>query len=338
MNLDETSICVHQPSPRGIICVDRKRARTLTQHVPRSKRRRYMTYVSVICDDEAAQATLPQFLIGNEATLRKCDMLELRATLSPNVRLVRQKSAWNDQRMMVQILRELRLSLLPFLSDVQPIILWDAARQHTTPLVFASAIRLGIWPITVPAKLTWLLQPLDTHAFVSFKRRLEQSHQAARIGGPSGDVEFPTFIQCVCATINETISHQSWSGAFDSDGFSHLQTRVSARVRSNLEVDESFGAISECPTLDQVALCFPKRFRLTREIAFGPMLKSALPKPALLRSKHLGTDAFARVPVIQPLPFGRTRSETRALRLRARCVSYDKFAGHRKFVRCCRDS
>ena len=106
INLDETAICVDQPAPRGHICVSRKKARQLSRHVLKSARRRYITYVCLICDDEAVQAQLPQFLIGNESTLRQRDMIRIQEAFPRNVRLIRRKSAWNDQRVMVRILRE----------------------------------------------------------------------------------------------------------------------------------------------------------------------------------------------------------------------------------------
>ena len=113
--------------------------------------------------------------------------------------------------------------LLPHQIGVQPIIIWDAARQHTTPVVFTSARRLGLWPITVPAKLTWLLQPLDTHVFSRFKRRLEEIHQATHVQSPSGVVAFPEFMRCVSRTIEDVVTNGSWRHAFEGDGFGRSQ-------------------------------------------------------------------------------------------------------------------
>ena len=115
LNLDETAICMHQQSPKGNICVDRKRARSIHQHVPRAKRRRYLTYVAIICDNAAVQRTLPQFLIGNSSLLKQREMPELLSNLGPNVRLLRRKSSWVNQRTMLEILRELHAAIAPLL-------------------------------------------------------------------------------------------------------------------------------------------------------------------------------------------------------------------------------
>ena len=285
LNLDETSVCLYQPSPRGIICVDRKRARMLTQPVPQVKRKRFLTYVSIISDCGAVQRNLPQFLIGNESVLRKSDMPELLSVIGPNVRLLRRKSAWVNQVVMAEILRELRRALAPFMKGYQPILSFDAAPQHTTPSVFRLARGLQIWPLTIPAKLTWLIQPLDTHVFASFKRRLEHIHQAACISAVRGDVTLAMFLQCVGAAIEDVVLHGSWAQAFGSDGFGHMQAGLSDRVRAELGLEGSATCPAACPTLEQVACCFPKRFRLTPEIAFGPAGRVARAKPLLLRAR-----------------------------------------------------
>ena len=166
LNLDETSLCLHQGRQKGIICLDRKTWRSLAQPIPHALRRSYISYVSIICDSEAIQRILPQFLIGNAAVVKRRSMPELVRKLSPNVHLWRRKSAWVNERVMLDILRHLHSALRPYLGELQPILLSDAAPPHTTPLVFRMARRLCIWPLTVPATLTWLLQPLDTHGFL----------------------------------------------------------------------------------------------------------------------------------------------------------------------------
>ena len=315
INLDETSICVHQPSPRGVICISRSKASELSHHVPRSARRRYMTYVCIICDDVAMQPLMPQFLIGNESTLHSRDMSELREGLPRNVYLLRRKSAWNDQRLMVQILRHLRCSILPHLGDVQPIILWDAARQHTTNSVFSSANRFGLWPITIPAKLTWLLQPLDTHVFARFKRGLEETCHAAHVESTSGQVAFLSFMKCVYSTIEWVVLSGSWRDAFEGDGFSHSQRGLSVRVKRDLQLVEPLSVSEDQPTLGELAHCFPKRLRISHGMVFG-----AVAPPTLRRSRPLSTSAAPVAVRLHPPAHARTRSRARALSFTARFV------------------
>ena len=135
---------------------------------------------------------------------------------------------------MVYILRLVRVALLPFLSVYQPIMLFDAAPQHTTPLVLRSSRRMQLWPCVVPAKETFLLQPLDTHVFASFKRCLARLHHSAHVMSVDGEVTFAAFLQCVCQAIEEIVVQRSWAHAFECNGFGVLQAGLSERVRSEL--------------------------------------------------------------------------------------------------------
>ena len=319
LNLDETAICMHEESPKGNVCVDRKRARSIHQHVPRAKRRRYLTYVAIICDNAAVQRTLPQFLIGNSSLLKQREMPELLSNLGPNVRLLRRKSSWVNQRTMLEILRELHAAIVPLLCELQPILLFDAAPQHTQASVFRMARRLQIWPLPIPAGCTYLLQPLDTHAFLSFKRCLEQKNQEAQVEAGRSDVNLQRFLACVCAAIQEIISNQSWEHAFQGDGFCVAQVGLSDRVRAELAIEGSATCNAERPALEDVACCFPKRFRVTAEIAFGVTGQIAIGRPLLLRARLLESRS-ARITRSAPIEWQRT--ETPAVRSRMRCVLF----------------
>ena len=151
-----------------------------------------------------------------------------------------------------------------------------------------------MWPIAIPAGCTHLLQPLDTHVFLSFKRRLEQIHQDAQVRAGCGDVEFTDFAECIRAAVEDVISCQSWVHAFEHDGFGCLQAGLSDRVRVELAIDSSATCTAERPTLEQIACCFPRRFRLTSEIAFGPDGRVAVATPLLLRAA-IPTETPARI-------------------------------------------
>ena len=127
-----------------------------------------MTHVGVICDRPDLQPLMPQFIIGNERTFLVRSIAALRAACPGNIMLVRQNSAWNNDVLCATIVRRLAAVLAPYTATVQPILFLDAVRLHTTPRVLRACATAGIWPIVVPALMTWLLQPLDTDAFLPF--------------------------------------------------------------------------------------------------------------------------------------------------------------------------
>ena len=62
------------------------------------------------------------------------------------------------------------MNLEPVLATMQPILTFDAAPLHIQPSVLELLGELDMWWLLIPKKLTWLFQPLDTHAFGQYKR------------------------------------------------------------------------------------------------------------------------------------------------------------------------
>lgn len=154
MNLDETSVCLFQGDAAGNILLSKKRARGVAQRVPRAKRRRCMTHVGLICDRSDIQPLLPQVLIINEKTAPASAMPALRAACPPNVRILRQKSAWANAHTTALVVRLIGIAVRPFLPTLQPVLLLDALRAHWHPFVLSACRAMRIWPLCVPASLT----------------------------------------------------------------------------------------------------------------------------------------------------------------------------------------
>ena len=51
----------------------------------------------------------------------------------------------------------------------QPERMMDACEIHLHRGIITTCNSVGVWLVIVPAELTWLLQPCDTHAFLLFK-------------------------------------------------------------------------------------------------------------------------------------------------------------------------
>ena len=264
--MDETSVCLFQGGQKGNVFASKKRRREgqPAQRIPRARRRCCLTHVAFICDRTDLQPLMPQVIVANEATFPARAMARLRSLCPANVYLVRQKSAWNDHSLCALIIRWLALALRPRIANLQPVLLLDAVRIHTAPAVLAACYRAGIWAVVVPAQTTWLLQPLDTHAFLAFKARLRDAYQQARIEAAAGDLNIEQFLLCLCRAIRNVLQGRRWSAAFDANGFSNGQMQVSRSVKRRLEVgaDDPLHVPSSRPTVEQLQCCFPRRARV----------------------------------------------------------------------------
>ena len=256
------------------------------ERASRAKRRACLTHVAFICDRPDIQPSLPQVLVGNFATFLVRDMAALQAACPPNVHLVRQKSAWNNKQLMMRIMTMLAVALRPHLPLLQPILLLDACRVHIPPEVIYRCMALRIWPVVVPARLTWLLQPCDTHAFLKFKVFLKKAYQSARVRAASRELSIAEFLACMYSAILQVLQGNVWGSAFDADGFGQRQQQLSSYVQRQLQITEPLSLPDSLPSEEMLRHCFPRGAKVPHVALLRPLQPA--PKPAALPKPPVG--------------------------------------------------
>ena len=287
MNLDETSVCLYQGESKGTVFATKGRKRKEpVQKVSRAKRRCCLTHVRLMCDSVEFQALMPQFIVGNESTFLVRDLAGLQAASPPNVTLIRQKSAWNNAALCTQLVRALGAALKPFLHRIQPVLMLDAVPLHYHSRVIDACHAWHIWPIVVPAKLTWLLQPLDTHFFYKYKLWLKRRYQDARVDTAALELSTAQFLECLYDTIHRTFGDGlKLAEAFDDNGFGHDRSTIRHYIKEMLEV-ESIPEIHVGPPSDEeLKLCFPAKAKVPLAALLRclrpPQVPASLPGPPL---------------------------------------------------------
>ena len=309
LNLDETALCLHPGAVPGNVFPSKKRPREFANQVPLGTRRCYATHVGIICDRTDVQPLLPQVVVVNQRTVRRRpDALPgLKAACPANVYLVRQQSAWNNASLLSWIIGLLGAALRPYLDEFQPILLLDTVKFHWSKQVLAACRAARIWPVYVPAGLTWLLQPLDTHAFRLYKAFLREAHADARATARVGDLPIAEFLQCVYRTIRKVLQGNKWAAAFDANGFGDRQAHVSGFVRRQLQLDAPLAVPTARPSDAAVGECFPSNAHVPFEDLWRTM-QPILRVPAVARLPRCGlVPRFAPPSEHRILP-GRLRS------------------------------
>ena len=152
--------------------------------------------------------------------------------------------------------------MAPYVSVRQPILLLDACKSHYNRLVILACAAVRVWPILVPAKLTWLLQPLDTHAFAAYKVHLQKAYQLARTRTADGAVGVAELLESAYAAIHNVLQLREWASAFDHNGFCAAQAGVSSKIVTRLRLVAPLAIPSTRPTEEDLKACFPKRARV----------------------------------------------------------------------------
>ena len=261
LNLDETAVAFFHGDQRGNL-VAWKRARhdgpEPVQRVSRRQLRGCVTHVAIIADRSDVQAVLPQVILGNEAMLLARVVRSMAGTLPPNVHLRRAKSSWTNIPTMIWVIQEVARALAPWVATHQPILLLDCARQHLHPSLARAAGRAGIWLAYIPAGLTWLLQPCDTHVFLRYKRHLRLGYARARAEAGDGQVTTERWLLLIADTIRSVLQGCPWRGAFSDNGLDGTQAALSSYVRKELGPLLELPAPSNEPDEELVRAVLPR--------------------------------------------------------------------------------
>ena len=135
----------------------------------------------------------------------------------------------------------------------------DMAFCHIHPSIPAFARRRGLRMILVPAGLTCVLQPLDTHVFRSFRSKLQQLWLIHKSRNEGGEVSLQDWLLLVCKTIEEVVCGQEWEHAFERDGLVHAQALVSPKLLASLGWEDLPTIGAGLPSIGQAARMFPHR-------------------------------------------------------------------------------
>ena len=112
----------------------------------------------------------------NERTCTAGLLASWSPTRGCKAELWRRKSAWINNQVFAEIVNRIGQVLKEHAADRQAILLMDAHSCHFSKAALAAARAQDIWPCVIPASMTGVLQPLDTHVFARFKLFLSLIH------------------------------------------------------------------------------------------------------------------------------------------------------------------
>ena len=299
INLDETAMRFNYAKLKGLI--------VSPKHLPPGKKHRKeqispgeakasVSFLAFLTPDHDIQEKLPQILLGNKDRLSA----KLVAELAPpgNFKVWREKSGWVNSKMMCRVLTVLAKSLKTVMATRQVVLVLDTYRAHFSKAVLAYASRLNIILMYIPASLTSLLQPADTHLFGKLKRKLKQRWVQLRMEDENGKVSHKLWLAAVFEVCNEVLCSSSWQPAFQSNGL--LGEHVSERVLKQLGMEALPPISEEVPSCDQLQAVFPGRTKVQgkRASLFKFCLPKAKPGPKAKAKAKAVAKAAAHAPML----------------------------------------
>ena len=139
------------------------------------------------------------------------------------------------------------------------IVFVDALRAHVSPAVLRAASRANLWICVIPSKMTWALQPCDTHLFAMYKRMLGEEYQRRSGLTAAGDMTWELLLQSMWHVLSTLLQAKEWATAFDSVGIRGHQRALSDRTRRKLQYPLGEPQIEpSLPPLSDFDLIWPK--------------------------------------------------------------------------------
>ena len=133
---------------------------------------------------------LPQVLCVNNHIISGTQVHEIRDHIRAEKtwHLRRGTSAWVNAPAMVEVLGILGASLAAAKPLAHCVLVMDCSPVHTTASVVRAAARAGVHLLFVPASMTHLMQPLDTHIFANLKNTMRAAHERFALRSGKGEV------------------------------------------------------------------------------------------------------------------------------------------------------
>jgi len=122
-----------------------------------------------VCDNAKVQRALPHIPLVRKQFSPQVMLANLLEAVQPPVTVWVVENSWTTAEMMIRVLNHLKMCLQEWAATRQIILSADAFRAHISPNVWRRAAALDIMFFVIPAKMTWALQPCDTHVFANLK-------------------------------------------------------------------------------------------------------------------------------------------------------------------------
>lgn len=269
--MDETSLAYNYGSGKGFLVSQRAlplgkahRKEALSSSDAKAR----ISFLGFVTHDSAVQPKLPQIMIGNERRFTKKLMNALAAHTPPGYYLWREKSSWNTHALMRKAICVLVKHLKDYVATHQLILVLDVASCHLHNSICSLAKQKGVILLYIPGKLTWLLQPADTHVFCRLKRRLRQLWLDLVVRSVSGEVSHTEWLAEVFKLISKLFNGIPWRSAFESDGLLDNNT-IGKRVLTEMGWDRPNMLPASIPSAEQLKVVLPQRSKLSHATMFN---------------------------------------------------------------------
>ena len=168
--------------------------------------------IASIVNDDALQPILPQVFLprSKPGVFPPMKIRRVFADARPPTQAYHGGSGFQSAESMRQWLKDLRRVLHARRPTHPWILIMDCYSVHVSLETLRYARSLGFIVVLIPGRMTWLLQPLDTHVFAQFKRLLRRSVMNRRLESEDGRITWSQGLVAATQAVQVKLISKSW--------------------------------------------------------------------------------------------------------------------------------
>lgn len=213
VNMDETFLSNIKPWKKGIVCRRASGAEGHAGNIRKDAPLSRTTLIASVCSHAALQRVLPQIRLprGKPGKFPSAPTGRAYALAGAPQVALHGSSGWNTAMTMKCYVRLLSASLKRGAPGHVVVLVMDCCPSHLSADVLAAARRAGVHVVIIPARLTWLMQPLDTHVFALLKRIIRTAEYDWKAGRDERRMGEADRIELHGAAIRQVLVEGDWS-------------------------------------------------------------------------------------------------------------------------------
>ncbi len=233
INMDETRLSNIRSWAQGLVPPPRRACGTSwTTQRPKPACPR-ATLIAAICSSANLQKMLPQIWLPRS---------ERGKIPSARKRQTYAAASWPQEvwygtdgnitsELMRTWLKKVRSVVRRWNPEAKIVLGVDVCRSHIDKGVVTLARSLGFEVIFIPARMTFLLQPLDTHVFSQLKGCIRNGLLRRGLASPTGSWSWKEAVGVQAAAISEILSSRDWARVFGRIGLGGSMENLRPAVR-----------------------------------------------------------------------------------------------------------
>lgn len=125
---------------------------------------------------------------------------------------------WNTTQTTVWYIRQLSKTVRRITPGSSLVLVMDCCSVHLSADVLSAAAKLSVHIVIVPARMTWLMQPLDTCVFSDLKRAMRNYEFDAKAASLSGHLAALDRVRVQGDCIRSVLVRRDWSAVMSRAG------------------------------------------------------------------------------------------------------------------------